>query len=83
MAIADIVKLIGAIAAVVGTSFTILNSKGCILRRIERKEEQIRRIDHELVVRYGLHRNPFHPETWLDARRKRLSNQIDSLKRLL
>ena len=83
MAIVDIVKFIGAIAAVVGTSFTILNSKGCILRRIERKEEQIRRIDHELVVRYGLHRDPFHPETWLDARRKRLRNQIDSLKRLL
>lgn len=83
MSIIDIIKIVGAIAAVVGTSFTILNNKRIILRRIERKENRIRVIDHKLVLLYGLQRVSFHPITNLDRKKERLNNQIENLRRLI
>ena len=83
MTVIDIVKIVGAVAAVVGTSYSIWNSKGVILRRIKRKEQKIRKIDYELVLRYGLNRGSFHPITSLDTKRERLCGQIESLRRLI
>lgn len=83
MDIIDIVKIIGAAAAVVGTCFSIWNSKRIVLRRIENKKEKIRQIDHRLVLLYGLHRGSFHPQTYLDSKKERLNRQIESLQRLV
>lgn len=83
MEIIDIVKIIGAIAAVVGTSYTVWNSKRSILRRIERKEARVRNIDHKLILLYGLNRGSCHPITYLDERKDRLNEQISDLKKLL
>lgn len=83
MDIIDIVKIIGAAAAVVGTCFSIWNSKKVVLYRIEHKKERIRQIDHKLVILYGLHRGSFHPWTYLDAKKERLNRQIESLQRLV
>ena len=83
MSIIDIIKIVGAMAAVVGTSFTILNSKRIILRKIERKENRIREIDHKQVLLYGLQRDSFHPYTNLDRKKERLNNQIENLRRLI
>ena len=83
MSIIDILKIIGAVAAVVGTSYSIWNSKGSILRRIERKEKKIRQIDHEIDVCYGLNRGSCHPISYLDTKREKLGSQIDSLQRLI
>ena len=83
MSIIDFIKIIGAIAAVVGASYTILNSKRFILKSIDRKKDKVRRIDNELIRRYGLNRSPFGPQTKLDIRKKRLIDQIKELERLL
>lgn len=83
MSIIDIIKIVGAMAAVVGTSFTILNSKRIILRKIERKENRIREIDHKQVLLYGLQRGSIHPYTNLDRKKERLNNQIENLRRLI
>ena len=83
MSIIDIIKIIGAVAAVVGTSYSIWNSKSSILRRIERKEKKIRQIDNELDVRYGLNRGSCHPLSCLYTKRQKLSSQIESLQRLI
>ena len=82
MSIIDIGKILGAVAAVVGTCFAIWNSKRSILRRIERKEGRVRQIDHALVLRYGLNRG-YRPLTSLDAKRDKLVNQIEKLQRLI
>lgn len=79
----DIIKIVGACSAVIGTSYTILNSKKILLRRIDHKEAQIIKIDSELYRRYGLNRGSFHPITHLDAKKERLQKQIEDLRRLL
>ena len=82
MDIISIVTIIGAVAAVIGTVYAIQNSKGSILRRIDRKEEQIRRINHALVLKYGLNRG-FGPMDSLDVKKEKLQNQITELRRRL
>ena len=79
----DIVKIIGACAAIIGTCYTISNSKKSILRKIDRKEAQVHKINHELSSRYGLDRGPCHPITPLDEKKQKLENQIAELKRML
>ena len=79
----DTIKIIGAFVAVVGTTFNIRNSKQGLLWRIDRKSEQLRKVDHDLVVKYGLHRSTLHPITVLDKKKNRLERQINDLKRLL
>lgn len=78
----SIVTIIGSVAAVVGTVYAIRNSKGSLLRRIDRKEDQIRKIEHALVLKYGLYRGkgPMDP---LDIKKEKLQNQIAELRRRL
>ena len=78
-----IIKILGAIAAIIGTCYSISNSKRSILKRIKRKEEKVRKIEHELILRYGLNRRSGHPLTHLDIKRDKLNNQIEELKTLL
>lgn len=80
MEIIDVVTVIGAAAAVIGIVFAIRNSKGNILRRIDRKEFQIRKLEHALVLKYGLNRGlgPLDP---LDEKIAKLRNQIMELRR--
>ena len=82
MDIIGVVTVIGAAAAVVGTIHVIRSSKGSILRRIDRKEAQIRKIEHALVLKYGLNRGlgPLDP---LDEKKLKLQNQIIELRRRL
>lgn len=83
MSVVDIIKLIGSIAAIIGTIYAITNSKRFIIRRIERLRRQVGRIDHEIILRCGLNRGTFHPITELDSRRERLNNKINELSRYL
>lgn len=83
MSVVDIIKLIGSIAAIIGTIYAITNSKRFIIRRIERLRRQVGRIDHEIILRYGLNRGTCHPITELDSRRERLNNKINELSRYL
>ena len=83
MNIIDIIMIIGAGAAVIGSWYSITNSKRCIVKKIERKKSQIRRIDHHLLLRFGLDRGYSHPITPLDEEKERLQQQIEELSRYL
>jgi hypothetical protein len=79
----DIIKIIGACAAIIGTSYSIWNSKRSILRRIDRKESRIRQIDYTQNIKYGLDRGNFYGMDRLDIKRNKLQDQIEELKRYL
>ena len=79
----DLFTIVGACAAVVAAWATIINSKGCLLHRIERKEEQVRLIDNRMVNLYGLNGRAMYPETALDKKKVRLLKQIEKLKKRL
>lgn len=83
MTLLDLVTIVGACAAVVGTFYTILNSKRCILRRIDKKVGQIGQIDYLLALKYGINRGRGGPLTKLDIKKAKLENQINELKRYL
>lgn len=82
MALVDIIAIIGACAAVIGTCYSILNSKRIVLWRIERKEKKINRIDYLLAIKYGINRGGY-PLTKLDISKHKLERQIDKLRRCL
>lgn len=82
MSIIDIIKLIGSIAAIIGTCYAIANSKRFLINRINYKKKQIERIDHQLMLRYGK-QYLNHPYSALDRKKERLSQQIIELTRYL
>ena len=78
-----IASVIAAVAAIATLCFSVRTSKGSILKRIDRKEEKIREIDHKLNLRYGLDRNPGGPISPLDNKRRKLQEEINELSRNL
>ena len=52
-----IASVIAAIAAIITLVFTIRNSKGNVIKRIERKQDQIQEIQNQFYRRYGLNVN--------------------------
>lgn len=78
-----IASVVAAIAAIATLWFSIRSSKGNILNRIDKKEQQIREINNALIQKYGLHDGRFRAMTPLDAKRNRLQTEIDELKRKL
>ena len=83
MTFVDIIKIVGACAAIIGTSYSIWNSKRSILRRIDRKESKIQQIDYKLDLKYGLDRGHMYGMDRLAIRRSKLQDQIEELKRYL
>ena len=83
MEFVDIIKIIGACAAIIGTSYSIWNSKRSILRRIDRKESKIQQIDYKQALKYGLDRRPIYGMDRLDIKKSKLQDQIEELKRYL
>ena len=63
--------------------FSIRNSKGNILARIDCKEEQIRKIDYGFISRYGMNRGHRGYITPLDEKKSKLLAEIRDLKRKL
>ncbi len=78
-----VVSVVAAIASVIALIFTVRNSKGYILKRIDQKEKIIRNIDFKLVQLYGLNRGQGGIITPLDARKSKLKKEIEELKRKL
>ena len=76
-------SVVAAIAAVITLWFAIRNSKGEILKRIEKKENKIRRIEHQLILKYGLNRGRGGFVTPLDEEKSRLQAEIVELRRKL
>ncbi len=83
----EVITIIGTIAAVVAAVVSILSlrdSKRNIYKRIEKKEGQIKAIEHKLISKYGLHGDTSSRGiTSLDAKKEKLQKEIANLKRLL
>ena len=77
-----IASIIAALGTVANFWFSIRNSKGYILKQIERKEEIIRQIDYQLAIRYGLNRS-LHEPTPLDEKKSKLLEEIEELRKIL
>ena len=75
--------IIAAVAAIVGSWITLRNTKGNIMKRIDRKEEQVRKTDYQLNLKYGLNGRAPKVITPLDEKRAKLVSQIEELKRQL
>lgn len=78
-----ILSAIAAISAVATLWFSICNSKGYILKKIEWKQNRIREIEHQLNKLYGLNRERSGCVTQLDEKVKRLKNDVKALSRRL
>ena len=79
--IGTISAVIAAIAAVATLWFSVRNSKGNVLKRIERKEEMIHQIDFENTKRYGINGRFGGPITSLDKKKMKLQKEIEELRK--
>lgn len=85
-----IIGVIGATASIIAAFvaymtlwFTVRNSKGYILKQIDKKKKRISEIDIRIVKAYGLNRGQCHPITPLDEQKVRLEAEINELRRKL
>ena len=82
----DIAVLVCSIIAALGTMFSFLmwhDSKGNIIKKIEKKENKINKIQTKLNNKYGLwysERGPLDP---LEIKKRKLQSEVDYLKKLL
>lgn len=81
--IGTIASIIAAVVAYMTLRFTVRNSKGYILKQIDKKKKRIREIDIHLVKAYGLNRGRCHPITPLDEQKEKLEAEINELQRKL
>lgn len=81
--IGTIASIIAAVVAYMTLRLTVRNSKGYILKQIDKKKKRIREIDIRLVKAYGLNRGRCHPITPLDEQKEKLEAEINELQRKL
>lgn len=73
-------SVIAAIAAIITLIFTIRNSKGNVIKRIERKQDQIYKLENDFHRTYGLNANMrMHYQT--QAKKEKLEKEIEELKK--
>lgn len=77
------VAVLTLIVTIATLRFTVKNSKGYIYRRIDKDQEQIRQIEHNEVLKYGLNGRFPREITPDDERKERLQNEINELERKL
>ena len=78
-----IASLVAAFAAIATLWFSIRTSKGSILRRIDRMEELIHKIDFQQIQMYGINGRRSNVITPLDEKKERLRYKIEELRRKL
>ena len=77
--IASIIAAITGIAGMIIGIITLRNSKGNVIKRIERKEQQIYEIEQQFTKEYGLFADiRRHPSSFII---EQLQNQINELKK--
>ena len=75
-----IASVIAAIAAIVTLIFTIRNSKGNVIKRIERKQQQIHDLNNHFTRSYGMNANMgMHYPT--QSKKDRLEREIEELRK--
>lgn len=74
-----IASVIAAVVAIITLFFTIRNSKGNVIKRIERKQRQIQDLDNQFYRTYGLNANMrMHYPT--QEKKDKLEKEIQELK---
>lgn len=81
--VGTISSVIAAVAGVTTLWFSIRNSKGNILKRIDKKEAKIRAIENQQGRMYGPSGRRPIAVTPLDQKKTRLQNEITELTRKL
>lgn len=80
MDIATITSIIAVVVCIITLAYTVRNSKGSIIKRIERKERQIQEIKNQFVRTYGPNANlQMHYPTFHKI--DRLKKEIDELRK--
>ena len=75
-----IASVIAAIAAIITLIFTIRNSKGNVIKRIERKQRQIQDLNTQFARTYGLNANmSMHYPFW--TKKDKLEAEINELRK--
>ena len=75
-----IASVIAAIAAIITLVFTIRNSKGNVIKRIEKKKRKIQDLDFQFSKTYGLNANmSMHYPT--SMKKRKLEEEIEDLRK--
>lgn len=75
-----IASVIAAVVAIITLFFTIRNSKGNVIKRIEHKQRQIQDLENQLYRTYGLNANMrMHYPT--QEKKDKLEKEIQELKK--
>ena len=77
------IALMTFIVTVATLVFTVKNSKGYLYKEIDKKTEQIRQIEHNEVLKYGLNGRFPRTITPEDEKKEQLENEISELKKKL
>jgi hypothetical protein len=78
--IASIIAAITGIVAMITGIIAIRNSKGNVIKRIERKQNQIHEIENQFYRSYGLNANMsmHYP---ISAKKRKLEEEIEELRK--
>lgn len=75
-----IASVIAAIAAIITLVFSIRNSKGSVIKRIERKQRAIQDLDTQFARTHGLNANmSMHYPFW--EKKQKLEAEINELRK--
>lgn len=75
-----IASVIAAVVAIITLFFTIRNSKGNVIKRIERKQRKIQKIDNQFYREFGLNANTStHYPTLM--KKEKLEAEINELRK--
>lgn len=77
------VAILTFIITVATLRFTVKNSKGYLYKEIDKRNEQIRQIEHDEVMKYGLNGRFPRTITPEDELKAKLEKEIGELKRKL
>lgn len=83
MDIGTVAAVIGAGVAIIALVFSVRNSKGYILKNIDKKRDKIFQIDQKLARKYGPNGRYPRYYTPLDEKREKLEREIKELERKL
>ena len=80
--LASIIAAITGIVAMITGIIAIRNSKGNVIKRIERKQRKNSEIENQFYREFGLNANPsMHYPTW--GKKGKLEKEIEELRKLI
>lgn len=82
-AAALVIAFMTFIVTIASLIFTVKNSKGYLYRQIEKKHDEIERIEHKEVFKCGLNGRFPRVITPDDEKKERLQNEIKEMERKL